>query len=219
MTLAEEIRRHLAEDIVRGRLAPGAPLEEVQLAKAFGVSRTPVREALRQLEAEGFARARPRRGAVVASIPPYQLAEMFYVMGELESACIRLAAGELTPADLEALDELHEACRQAVEAGDVEAYRVANDRFHDRLYLASRNGFLIELTQSVRRRVAPFRRAQFYGAGRLSRSFAEHEHILQALKRGDGETAVREMRAHIQQVERSYRTAYGADILSLGRPA
>ena len=219
MTLAEEIRRHLAEDIVRGRLAPGAPLEEVQLAKAFGVSRTPVREALRQLEAEGFARARPRRGAVVASIPPNQLAEMFYVMGELEAACIRLAAGELTPADLEALDELHEACRQAVEAGDVEAYRVANDRFHDRLYLASRNGFLIELTQGVRRRVAPFRRAQFYGAGRLPRSFAEHEHILQALKRGDGETAAREMRAHIQQVEHSYKTAYGADILSLGRPA
>lgn len=211
MTRTEEIRRQLAEDIVRGRLAPGTPLEEVELAKTFGVSRTPVREAIRQLEAEGFAQPRPRRGAVVASIQPDRLAEMFFVMAELEAACVKLAAQEITKAELTTLDDVHDACRQAVEAGDVEGYRMANERFHDLLYGASRNNFLSEMTQGVRRRVAPFRRVQFYTYGRLERSYAEHDEVVRAIKAGDGERAARAMRDHILTVEWTYETAYGIE--------
>lgn len=204
MTRAEEIRRSLAQDIVRGRLAPGTPLEEVELARVFGVSRTPVREAIRQLEAEGFALSRPRRGAIVASITAEQLKEMFFVMAELEASCVRLAAGQITEAEQAELDAVCQACGDAVAGGDIEAYLEANDRFHDLLYKASHNSFLAELTQSVRQRVAPFRRAQFYSAGRLAKSLAEHDRVVAALKARDGETAAREMQAHILKVEQTY---------------
>ncbi len=96
-TRAEEIRQLLADEIVRGRLPPGLPLEEIELARKFGVSRTPVREAIRQLEATGLAEARPRRGAVVAGVTRERLEEMFLVMLELEALCARGAARSMTP--------------------------------------------------------------------------------------------------------------------------
>jgi DNA-binding GntR family transcriptional regulator len=210
MTRAEEIRRHLADDIVSGRLAPGAQLEEVELARAFGVSRTPVREAIRQLEAAGFALSRPRRGAVVASIAAEQLAEMFAVMAELEAVCARLAADHMSSAEHEALDRVRQDCADAVAAEDIAAYLAANDRFHDLVYAASHNAYLEELTRGVRRRVAPFRHAQFYTAGRLAKSLEEHEQVAAALRARDGEAAGAAMRAHILKVERSYRAKAGA---------
>ncbi len=205
MTRAEHIRRHIAEDIVRGRLAPGAPLEEVELARHFGVSRTPVREAIRQLEVEGFARSRPRRGAVVASLSADRLAEMFFVMAELEASCSRLAALAMTEAEHAELDRVRRACAVAVERDDIAAYLEANDQFHDFVYEASHNAFLAELTRGVRRRVSPFRNAQFYSAGRLARSLAEHDQVVEALRKRDGESAAAAMRAHILKVEKSYR--------------
>ena len=90
-TRAEEIRQLLADEIVRGRLPPGLPLEEIELARKFGVSRTPVREAIRQLEATGLAEARPRRGAVVAGVTRERLEEMFLVMLELEALTDRIS--------------------------------------------------------------------------------------------------------------------------------
>ena len=106
-TRAEEIRQLLADEIVRGRLPPGLPLEEIELARKFGVSRTPVREAIRQLEATGLAEARPRRGAVVAGVTRERLEEMFLVMLELEALCAREAARSMTPAERTALVAVH----------------------------------------------------------------------------------------------------------------
>ncbi len=204
MTRAEEIKRQLVDEIVAGRRAPGTPLEETELANLFGVSRTPVREALRQLESEGFAKPRPHRGAVVASIAPAELAGMFAVMAELEASCCRMAATAMTAAEGAELERVRRACEDAVEKGAIEDYQAANDRFHDLLYRASHNAFLADLTQSVRRRVAPFRRQQFYSAGRLARSLAEHDRVVTALRARDGETAAREIRAHIFTVEHAY---------------
>jgi len=204
-TRTEEIRRTLADDIVQGRLSPGTALEEIELARIFGVSRTPVREAIRQLEAEGFARARPRRGAVVASIAPERLLEMFQVMGELEAVCARESALAMTQAERRGLEEIHRACAAAVRGGDLEAYYAANESFHDALYTGSHNGFLAETTLGVRRRVAPFRRAQFFSLGRLAKSYEEHERIVQAILRADGPAAETAARGHIIKVERTYQ--------------
>ncbi|MBI1205743.1 MAG: FCD domain-containing protein [Azospirillum sp.] len=203
VTRAEEIRARIAEDIVRGHLSPGSPLEEIELARAFNVSRTPVREAIRQLEAEGFATARPRRGAVVATIAPDRLHEMFEVMAELEALCAGYCARAMTLEQGRGLEAVLAEGATAVAAGEVLAYSAVNERFHDLIYGGSGNQFLADLALSVRRRCAPFRRAQFYSLGRLQRSHEEHSGIVAAILRGDAAAAAAAMRAHIGTVEKT----------------
>ena len=203
-TRAEEIHRSLVDDIVGGRLAPGTSLDEVELAAAFGASRTPVREAIRQLEVEGFARSRPRRGSIVMVYSAAQLAEMFFTMAELEALCGRLAATAMSAQEGAELERIRLACERAVEADSIEEYLAANDRFHDLVYSASHNAFLAQLTRTVRQRVAPYRRSQFYSAGRLAKSLVEHDRIVQALRARDAGAVARELRAHIFKVEHAY---------------
>src|SRR3982750_1425950 len=108
VTRAEELRLQLADEIVRGVLPPGAALDETDIARRFSVSRTPVREALRQLVASGLVEARPHRGAVVAQPSPDRLTEMFEAMAELEALCAGLAAERMPPGDRQRLGGLHE---------------------------------------------------------------------------------------------------------------
>lgn len=203
-THAERLRLELADEIARGRLEPGSALDETSLAERFGVSRTPVREALRELTAAGLVEHRPHRGAVVAMIDARRLDEMFVVMAELEALCAGLAATSMTAAERAELDAMHAEAAELVRLGDLAAYREANDRFHEFIYAASHNPFLEETVLGVRRRVLAFRRAQFHGLGRLAVSHAEHERVVRALQRGDREAAVREMRAHLTSSGRSF---------------
>ncbi|MCE1235908.1 MAG: GntR family transcriptional regulator [Hyphomicrobiales bacterium] len=203
-THAERLRQALAEDIAYGRLAPGEALDETTLAERFGVSRTPVREALRELAATGLVEHRPHRGAVVASLDPDRLREMFVVMAELEALCAGWAAVSITSAERAELAAMHEAAGELVRIGDVARYREVNDRFHEFIYAASHNAFLQETVIGVRRRVLAFRRAQFQGLGRLVVSHAEHGRVVQAILRGDREAAAREMRAHLTSSGRSF---------------
>ena len=202
-TQAERIRASLADAIVRGELGPGVALDETTIAERFQVSRTPVREAIRQLEAIGFAEARPHRGAVVPHFTPEKLKEMFTVMAEMEELCARYAAQNVTPAERAELLRRHEACAEAARRGDVEAYYLCNIAFHDAVYRASHNHYLVEVTLGVRNRLAPFRKLQFEGIGRLSLSLAEHDAILEAIFRGDGDGAADLMRRHMQLVRNS----------------
>lgn len=202
-TQTERIRSTLAEAIVRGQLGPGSSLDEASLARKFQVSRTPVREAIRQLEAIGFAEARPHRGAVVPRFTPEKLNEMFTVMAEMEALCARYAARNILPAERVALENLHEACREAASRGDTDAYYANNIAFHDAIYHAGHNAFLAEMTLSVRNRVAPFRKLQFERTGRLPESLAEHDRIVEAIIRGDEEGAATLMRTHLQLVRES----------------
>jgi DNA-binding GntR family transcriptional regulator len=200
LTRAQQIQAALADDIVHGRIAPGEPLDETRLAAVFGVSRTPIREAIRQLEAIGLAEARPHRGAVAARISAERLDEMFAVMAELEAVCARSSALSMTPAERRALEAVQAEGGQLIASGSVSDYSEYNSRFHDTIYAGSHNGYLAELTLSVRRRVAPFRKAQFESLGRLSKSHLEHERVVRAILRGDGEAAAREMRTHLAVV-------------------
>ncbi len=203
-THAERLRLEIADDIACGRLAPGTALDETGLAERFGVSRTPVREALRELAAAGLVEHRPHRGAVVADLDAERLDAMFVVMAELEALCAGLAATAMTAAERAELGAMHEAAAELVRLGDLVAYREANDRFHEFIYAASHNPFLEETVLGVRRRVLAFRRAQFHGLGRLAVSHAEHERVVRALQRGDREAASREMRAHLTSSGRSF---------------
>lgn len=213
-TATDRIRISLADAIVRGEIGPGVPLDEATLADRFEVSRTPVREAIRQLEAIGFAEARPHRGAVVPHFTPEKLNEIFAVMAEMEAFCARLAAINGTPTERDALVLAHEACHAAAQLGDIPQYYETNLRFHDAVYAMSHNGFLAEVTLGVRNRVAPFRKAQFYSLGRLRESVTEHEVVVKAITAGDADAAEAAMRDHLKIV----RTSVGAVAPTLRNP-
>lgn len=187
----------MENEIVTGRLAGGERLDETQIAARFGVSRTPVREALHQLASSGLVETRPRRGTVVATIGPERLVEMFEVMGELEALCARLACRRLTDDDARELDEAHALCTQAAAKGVADDYYYANQRFHHALYRAGHNRFLEEEALRLHNRLKPYRRLQLRVRGRIATSIAEHGRIVRAILDGDADAAAREARAHI----------------------
>jgi len=183
--------------IFNGTFADGTRLDEVQLAEQFGVSRTPVREALHQLAQSGLVEQIPRRGVFVRQPGPVELIEMFEVMAELESVCARLAASRITDDALNALQEANARCNAAVEARDTDAYYGANGVFHAILYRQSGNGFLEQECHRLHRRLQPFRRVQLRLRGRLKQSMDEHEAIVAALLDGDGPRAAQVIHAHV----------------------
>ena len=204
VTRAEELRLQLADDIVRGALAPGSALDETEIAKRFNVSRTPVREALRQLADSGLIDARAHRGAVVARPSIERLTGMFEAMAELEAMCAGLAAERMAPAERHGLEAIHEELRVLSYAGNPERFHEVNERFHNAIYAGAQNTYIAEITLATRVRVQPFRRAQFRNLGRLAKSQAEHDRVVVAIMRGDHVAAAAAMRAHIELVRGEY---------------
>src|SRR4051794_16209828 len=204
ITRAEELRLQLADEIVCGALAPGAPLDETEIAKRFNVSRTPVREALRQLATSGLVEARAHRGAVVARPSLERLSGMFEAMAELEALCAGLAAQRMTPVERQRLEAIHEELRSLSHVGNPERFHEVNERFHSAIYAGAHNAYIAEITLATRVRVQPFRRAQFRNLGRLAKSHAEHDRVVVAILRGDKVGATNAMRAHIELVRGEY---------------
>lgn len=192
-----EFKAVLEDDIATGRIAPGARLDEATLAERFGVSRTPIREALQQLAATGLVELRPYRGAVVSSPDPRRLMEMFEVMAELEAMCGRLSARRLTAETQQQLEETLKACARAAEAGNPDTYYFENERFHRALYGASANAFLAEQALLLHKRLAPFRRLQLRVRNRMASSQREHSAIVAAIVAGDETAAADLLRAHV----------------------
>jgi len=203
-TRTEELRLRLSDDIVRGQLAPGAALDETELARRFSVSRTPVREAIRMLAASGLVEVRAHRAAVVARPTHDHLIGMFEVMAELESLCAGYAADRMRGAERRALEDAHEKLRVLIQRGDPQRYYEVNEAFHAAIYAGAHNSYLAELTLATRGRVQPFRRAQFRNLGRLAKSHAEHDRVVQAILRGERVLAAQNMYAHIIKVRDEY---------------
>jgi DNA-binding GntR family transcriptional regulator len=203
-TLAESLRLQVADEIVRGVLKPGAALDEMELARRFQVSRTPVREAIRQLAASGLVEARAHRGAMVTQPSEQRLMGMFEVMAELEALCAGLAAERMTGAQRGAFEAVHEEMRALISVGDPQRFHEVNEAFHAALYAGAHNDYLAETTFATRARVQPFRRAQFRNLGRLAKSHAEHDQVVVAVLRGNRERAASAMNAHILTVREEY---------------
>ncbi|RCK24659.1 AsnC family transcriptional regulator [Thalassospira lucentensis MCCC 1A00383 = DSM 14000] len=195
--LATDLVQKLERDIVTGVLKPGDKLDERSLSERFGVSRTPVREALQTLAGSGLVATMPRRGTIVAAITVGELIEMFEVMAELEAMCTRLAARRMPRVDIENLIKLAAACDALQEHADADAYYEANVSFHEAIYAGCRNSFLERQTKNVRNRLAPYRRLQLHRPGRVKKSNAEHEDILTAISTGDAQTAGKLMHQHV----------------------
>ena len=194
---SESLRETIEEMIAVGTLQPGQHLDETELAARFGVSRTPIRETLIQLASMGLVVIRPRRGALVAELGPQQLVEMFELMSELEAVCARLGARRMAPAEQAALLAAHEACKQASLTRDPDDYYYQNEEFHYAVYAGSHNQFLIEQARSLSRRLRPYRRLQLRVRDRMGTSFEEHDALVQAIVKGDGELAAQLAREHV----------------------
>ena len=196
-TLADRARQCLADEIITGRLKPGERLDECDIATRLGLSRTPVREALRRLAAIGLAELRPHRGVFVAEPDHTQLAETFEFMADLESLCARYAAARISASERRQLEACHLSAAELVRRGDRESYATHNTEFHAMIYRFSHNRSVEDTAHAIRRRLAPYRRGQFAVLGRLALSFTEHERVVSAIVRGEAEAAAAAMRAHV----------------------
>ena len=195
------IRRALEEDILSGALKPGDHLNELALSDRFSASRTPIREALRQLEAEDLVRIVPRKGAFVARISLQHLLEMFEMMAEIESACARLATERMTQAEKEALIDLHNGYEPlSISPDDAEAYFETSSEFHRQIYAGTHNAALETLANTTYDRLLAYRRKQLDHGHRSPQSFIEHTIILEAILRGDAQAAADSMRDHSGKV-------------------
>ena len=209
VTRAERLAAEIADAILTGELPPGSRLDEQGLAARYSVSRTPVREALRQLGASGLIEIRPHRGATVAHVTHAQLEELFVAMGEIEATCARLAAMRMTPLERRRLGALHDHMAGLVEADDREGYAEANVAFHGAIYAGAHNGVIADMALGLRRRLLPYRRAQFRAPGRLPRSHAEHSAVVRSILAGYAAAAHAAMGDHVSLVEDAFEQMTG----------
>lgn len=197
-TLTDKIVAQLTQDIVSKRLAPGEALDEMRLGQQFGASRTPIREALRQLSASGLVKLRPHRAPLIMATDLAQLRDMFDVMAELEASCAMRSCARMTAKQRHELESHHRSMAGAVRDGDVEAYRHGNVLFHAILYDGAHSPYLKHLAQATRQRLAPHRGVQLEAPARIAQSYAEHDEIVNAILRGDDLRAGDAIRRHLR---------------------
>lgn len=197
MPNALRIRNALENAIVEGVYAPGQQIDPEALEREFDCSRTPIREALFQLESSGLVRVMPKRGTFVSAWTAEELTERFEVMAEVEASCGRLAARRITEAELAEFERTHQQCRALAEAGDAEGYYRHNSLFHHCIYRATHNAFLAQEAARLHAMLQPYRRMQLRVRGRMSRSFTEHDAVVAAIRAGDGEAAAAALRDHV----------------------
>jgi DNA-binding GntR family transcriptional regulator len=196
--LYQEVADRLRQLIYDGELAPGAFVDERALVKQFGISRTPLREALKVLHAEGLVRLTPRRGSWVAGeLTPQDLDEIFPLMSLLEGLCAYEAVKKATPEGVRRLEELHARLERHAAAGDVARYYAENYDFHEAVQELAANPYLARAVSELRRFLRLLRGRQLRVPGRMEASLAEHRRLMRALRRRAPEEAERVMRAHL----------------------
>ena len=184
----------ILEAIDRGGLGPGQPLVETELAERFGVSRTPIREALQRLETQGIV-AREGRSLRVATLDHNQLGELYEVRGHVEGLAARLAARHAAPEEIAVLREMVEADRTLL--GEPQALTEANRRFHRQLHRASHNRYLAQMLVSMRRSMVLLSSTTLASPGRGAQSLEEHDRIVTAIETRDEAAAQQAAEAHI----------------------
>ncbi|EKF19419.1 GntR family transcriptional regulator [Nitratireductor pacificus] len=200
--LADGLARQLEREIIDGLIKPGEELDERRLAERFGVSRTPIREALRRLDVERLVELRPRRSAIVRSLTAQNLAQMFEVLSGLEAFAAECAARRMNQQQIEQLQHIHLETGAVVKAGDRDGFDRLNFLFHQEIYQGAGNPYLHEQLEGLRTKLAPYRRWLLRRLDRMRQSHNEHAAILAAIETGDGARAAAEMRRHICDPDR-----------------
>ncbi|WP_294607190.1 GntR family transcriptional regulator [Roseovarius sp.] len=196
------IAADLETEIVTGVIGAGSRLDEQSLTQRFGVSRTPVREALHILVARSLAERLPYRGVVVADITRERIEQMFEAMGEVEALCGRFAAERMTIGERGRLDELHKHMSDIATNGTSADYEAANTDFHAMIYAGTRNEDIEGLADTLRLKLAPFRKTQLQSPDRMARSNEEHTAIVSAILEKNTKAAERALRRHLVRAAR-----------------
>lgn len=197
LPMAQIIKNKIEEKIINNELRAGTKLEEMELAKQFDVSRTPIREALRQLESSQLVTIIPKKGAYVSEISVQKLIEIFEVVAELESLCAKLASRRISEKNIKKLLASLDACEVAYNENNIDKYFIANLKFHKIIYDSSHNEFLINQMSQLKSRLLPFRKVQLKVKNRIDLSFNEHKLIADAIIAGDEKQAQELMRKHV----------------------
>lgn len=201
--LREVVCETLREAIRSGILKPGERLMEIQLAEELGVSRTPVREAIRKLELEGYVIMLPRRGTYVANLSIKDINEVFEIRTALDALATGLAAERITDEDLEQLERLLVQIGEYIEQNDMEKIVETDTQFHDILYRASRNDRLVGIINNLREQLTRFRSISMSYPGRLKKTLEEHRRMVEAIAQGDVELAQRLAVEHMENSEQT----------------
>lgn len=197
--LYQEVADQLRAMIRSGELKAGEWIDEVRLTSALGISRTPLREALKVLVAEGLLRIEPRRGCSVNELSARDLDDIFPLMAMLEGRCAYEAARKVSGADLERLEPLHRDLRHHAEIGDIDQYYQANARIHEAIQKLADNRWLSGLIDNLRQVISLSRHRSLACPGRVRESCAEHLAIFAALKARDAEGAEAVTRKHLMR--------------------
>ncbi|MEX2520722.1 MAG: GntR family transcriptional regulator [Paracoccaceae bacterium] len=204
MRASDTVRMRIETEIQSGALRPGDAVDERSLSERFHVSRTPAREAIMQLAASGLVRMSPRRGAVVTEISAEEAINMMESLVSLEAEATMLAAGRLRDDEIEELERIHAEGEEAARARDSGAYMAYNSRFHELIYVGSRNAYLAGLIRQARLRMTFYHRSSLTQAARVAASWEEHGAVLAAFRDGDVAVAGKRMRDHILSGGRVY---------------
>ncbi|MEJ2470623.1 MAG: GntR family transcriptional regulator [Desulfuromonadales bacterium] len=207
-TLREKILETIRDAILKGTLKPGERVSEPELAERFGISRTPIREAFRQLESEGYLKVIPRKGAVVASLSERDVEEFYTIKIILEGFAARMAAEKLTDKDIERLEAINNRLAEIAKQGDVKNFFRVHNEFHEMFIKAAGNERLSEMINQLVMKFKRLRLASLSQPGRMEISVEQHRNMIQAFKTHDGDRADNLVRqpASLVDTERTIKT-------------
>jgi DNA-binding GntR family transcriptional regulator len=204
-SLHREVAEQLRQRIFSGELAPGAFVDEVAVCEQMQISRTPLREALKVLAAEGLIRQEPRRGSFVNEVTEQDLDEIFPVIALLEGRCAHEAALKSTDGDLASLAILHERLQKAAKVQRINDYYEANFAIHEAIILLANNKWLAQVISDLRKILKLARLQQLHAPGRLQQSLSEHLAVFAALQARDAQGAEAAMRTHLTRQREALR--------------
>lgn len=207
--LHQDVAGKIREMIRTGVLVRGQKIVEAEICKQLGVSRTPLREALRVLESEGLVELIPHKGVQIRQPSMSEIEEMFYVMGLLEGTCARLAVEKMTAAGFRKIERLHQKLEAHYAEGDREKYIAVNNVFHALIQELAGNRVLDDIVTRLRGKAALYRHRQIYEPGRFDESMQEHREILEAMRRRDPDASETRMKRHLDRQCKALIHLYG----------
>jgi DNA-binding GntR family transcriptional regulator len=207
---AEKIRATLEEEIFLGLIPPGQRLDEQKEARRFGVSRTPLREALHYLASAGLLTMSGRRGAVVATLTVPQVIEMLEVLAHLEFLAAGLASLNMTDKELKAFYQISERSEKLVMKGDIDKYYHLGKTLHEAMYAGTKNTFLADTCRALRNRIFPYLRYQLHRPGRAEACVAEQKLLVGAILRRESDKAADAARDHVKVQQRVFSAVMAA---------
>ena len=206
LPLRDVVFNTLREAILKGDLKPGERLMELQLASKLGVSRTPIREAIRMLEQEGLAVTTPRKGAEVAKMTLKDMEDVLEIRDALDELAVRIACQKITDEQLKQLEDVKELFEKSTQTGNVKKIAEADVTFHDVIYEATGNPKLVTLLNNLREQVYRYRVEYIKDPKNYPTLIAEHEAILESLKNRDVKNAVEAMHVHVANQAEAVKT-------------